>query len=92
MFLEKAITLDPNNADYFVELGFQKYGQMKFKDAARCYNSAIKINKENIQALIGKLRCQITDGSVEEAAQELELLSTVQQNINTNAVIFLQKI
>lgn len=53
-YLEKAITLDQNNSDYLVELGFQKAAQDKIKDAAKCYRSALKLEENNIVALLGK--------------------------------------
>ena len=85
-YLEKAITLDQNNSVYLVELGFQKAAQDKIKDAAKCYKSALKLDENDFTGLLGKLRCQIAEDQLEDAAQQIEFLTEVQQNLNSNAV------
>jgi hypothetical protein len=36
-----------------VELGFQKSAQDKIKDAAKCYKSALKLEENDLTALLG---------------------------------------
>ncbi len=75
-YLERAILLDQSNVDYLNELGSQKLGQHKIKDAQKCFANTLKRDEQNIAALLGKLKCQI----VEERQQLLQQKSEQQQN------------
>ena len=88
--MEKAITLDQNNANYLIELGYQKVAQDKIKDATKCYRSALKLEENNIDAMLGKLRCQIAEDQLDESSQQIEFLTEVQQTLNMNAVFYLK--
>jgi hypothetical protein len=85
-YIEKAIQLDQTNANYLVELGFQKTAQDKIADAEKCYKSALGIDENNINAIVGKVYCQITQDQITEATQQIDFLNEIQQNLNMNAV------
>lgn len=85
-YLEKAISLDKNNVEYYNELGAEKLSQEKLKDANKAYSAALKIDPTNIAALLGKLRCQIIEEKLDDVEQQIELLSETMPNLNTNPV------
>lgn len=85
-YLEKAISLDKNNVDYFNELGSEKLSQEKLKDANKAYSAALKIDPTNITAVLGKLRCQIIEDKLDDVEQQIELLSETMPNLGTNPV------
>ena len=51
--MERAVSLDNNNAEYITELGFQLLLQGKVKDAMRCYKNAMKLDETSVSALTG---------------------------------------
>lgn len=85
-YLEKAISLDKNNVDYFNELGSEKLSQEKLKDANKAFSAALKIDPTNITAVLGKLRCQIIEDKLDDVEQQIELLSETMPNLGTNPV------
>ena len=54
-YIEKAIQLDRLNNNYLNELGSQKLSQEKFKEAVKCYNSALKLDESNVVSTLGKI-------------------------------------
>lgn len=52
-YIEKAIQLDRMNTTYLNELGSQKLSQDKFKEAVKCYSSALKLDETNVIASLG---------------------------------------
>lgn len=83
--MERAVSLDNNNAEYITELGFQLLLQGKVKDAMRCYKNAMKLDETSVSALTGIIRCQLQENQLEDAAQQLEFLGEIQQSIGTSA-------
>lgn len=51
--VEKACALQPGNADYLAELGYQCILQNKTKEAAKHYRAALKADEASITALNG---------------------------------------
>ncbi|XP_055541465.1 tetratricopeptide repeat protein 21B-like [Wyeomyia smithii] len=78
-FLEKAHKIDPNNADFITELGFQCVLRGKFKDASKWFKMASKIDDTSLSALCGLTLCQITESGVsEQVFQQIEFLTEIQ--------------
>ncbi|XP_068085087.1 tetratricopeptide repeat protein 21B-like [Anabrus simplex] len=78
-FAEKAAQLDPTNAEFMTELGYQCLLQGRVKDATKFYRSATKVDDSSIAALSGLTLCQLTEGGAEEqASQQVEFLREVQ--------------
>jgi tetratricopeptide (TPR) repeat protein len=88
-YVEKAIQLDRLNNNYLNELGSQKLSQEKFKEAIKCYNSALKLDESNAVSTLGILKCQILEDHIEDVGQQLELLSETQESVVSNPVIII---
>ncbi|XP_028292387.1 tetratricopeptide repeat protein 21B [Gouania willdenowi] len=80
--VDKALSLAPGDSDFATELGYQMVLQGRIKDAMKWYKTAAT-NKEKttLLALTGIIRCQLLDGHVEDAEQQLEFLTEIQQSI-----------
>ncbi|KAK6182507.1 hypothetical protein SNE40_010181 [Patella caerulea] len=78
---ERAVSIDSNNADYVNELGYQLLLQGKVKDAMRCYRNAMKLDETSVPSLTGIIRCQLLENQLDDAAQQLEFLTEIQQSI-----------
>ncbi|XP_043931290.1 tetratricopeptide repeat protein 21B [Protopterus annectens] len=79
--VERAVSLDSNNSELATELGYQMVLQGKMKEALKCYKTAMKLDETSVSAFTGIIRCQLFEGQEEEAEQQLEFLSEVQQSI-----------
>ncbi|XP_003478712.1 tetratricopeptide repeat protein 21B [Cavia porcellus] len=79
--LEKAFTLSPQQSEFAAEIGYQMILQGKVKEALTWYQTAMTLDNTSISALTGFIRSQLMDGQLQEADQQLEFLSEVQQSI-----------
>ncbi|KAH8024296.1 hypothetical protein HPB51_022415 [Rhipicephalus microplus] len=75
--IEKACALQPANADYLAELGYQFILQSKTKEATKHYRAALKADEASIIALNGIIWCQLLEGQNDVANQQLELLKEI---------------
>lgn len=50
---ERALSLDSSNAEYATELGHELVLQGRYKDALKCYRSAMKLDESSVVALTG---------------------------------------
>jgi tetratricopeptide repeat protein 21B len=57
--LKKAVELEPSNAEYMTEMGYQHLLQGSTDEANRAYKAATNLDEANMQALYGTIRCQI---------------------------------
>ncbi|XP_069558598.1 tetratricopeptide repeat protein 21B [Brachyistius frenatus] len=80
--VERAFSVAPGDSDLATELGYQMVLQGRIKDAMKWYNTAIG-NKDqtSVSALTGIIRCQLIEGHLEDAQQQLEFLTEFQQSI-----------
>lgn len=62
-----------------------------YSAAIDSYKAAIKIDESNESALHGMIFCQMKQGQLDDAAQQLEFLTVIQESASANAdVTFLQ--
>ncbi|XP_005393347.1 PREDICTED: tetratricopeptide repeat protein 21B [Chinchilla lanigera] len=83
--LEKAFSLNPQSSEFAAEIGYQMILQGKIKEALTWYQTAMTLDNTSISALTGFIRCQLMDGQLQEADQQLEFLSEVQQSMEKSA-------
>nr|XP_023398640.1 tetratricopeptide repeat protein 21B isoform X2 [Loxodonta africana] len=83
--LEKAFSLSPHLSEFATELGYQMILQGKVKEALTWYKTAMTLDETSVSALIGFIRCQLMEGQLQEADQQLEFLSEIQQSIGKSA-------
>ncbi|XP_006977219.1 tetratricopeptide repeat protein 21B isoform X1 [Peromyscus maniculatus bairdii] len=84
-FLEKAFSLTPQQAEIATELGYQMILQGKVKEAWKWYRTAMTLNESNISAVTGLIRCQLIEGQLQDADQQLEFFSEFQQSMGKSA-------
>ncbi|KAK2186994.1 hypothetical protein NP493_181g04009 [Ridgeia piscesae] len=82
---ERAVSLDNVNADFVTELGFELLLQGRTRDAVKCYRNAMKLDETSVAALTGIIRCQLLEGQLEDASQQLEFLSEIQHSIGMSS-------
>ncbi|KAM4859500.1 tetratricopeptide repeat protein 21B [Thomomys bottae] len=97
-FLERAFNLTPHQPEIATELGYQMIFQGKVKEAWKWYKTAMTLNETSISAVTGLIRCQLIEGQLEDADQQLEFFSEFQQSmgkcaelIYLHAVLAMQK-
>ncbi|XP_038077972.1 tetratricopeptide repeat protein 21B-like isoform X2 [Patiria miniata] len=91
--VERAVALEPNNADYKTELGYQLLLKNKPRDAMKYYRSAMKLDETSVAALTGIIKCQLLEDHLDDAEQQLEFLSEIQESIGKSAdILFLRAI
>ncbi|XP_064340946.1 tetratricopeptide repeat protein 21B isoform X5 [Camelus dromedarius] len=83
--LEKAFSLTPQQSEFAAELGYQKILQGNVKEAWKWYKTAMTLDETSVSALIGLIQCQLIEGQLQEADQQLEFLSEIQQSIGKSA-------
>ncbi|XP_040560144.1 tetratricopeptide repeat protein 21B isoform X2 [Gallus gallus] len=79
--VERAFNLDSDNAEFATELGYQMILQGKVKEALKWYQTAMTLDETSVSALTGIIRCQLIQGQLEDAEQQLEFLNEIQQSI-----------
>ncbi|XP_021562079.1 tetratricopeptide repeat protein 21A [Carlito syrichta] len=90
-FMERTFMAKPSHAHMATELGYLFILQNQVKEASLWYSEAMKLDKGGMVALTGIIWCQILEGHLEEAEQQLEFLKEVQQSLGRSEVlVFLQ--
>ena len=75
-----ACDIDASCSSYYAELGFQRCLLGAYSDASKDFQHAIELDEANISALYGSIRVQILTGNLDDAEQQIEFLSLVQDN------------
>ncbi|XP_069791436.1 tetratricopeptide repeat protein 21B isoform X2 [Narcine bancroftii] len=81
ILVERAFGMSPHNAEIANELGYQMILQGKTKEAIKWYKTAMSLDETSIPAVTGIIRCQLIEGQLEDAEQQLDFLSEIQQSI-----------
>uniref|UniRef100_A0A8C3VGA4 Tetratricopeptide repeat protein 21B n=1 Tax=Catharus ustulatus TaxID=91951 RepID=A0A8C3VGA4_CATUS len=79
--VQRAFDLASDNAEFATELGYQMILQGKVKEALKWYKTAMTLDETSVSALTGIIRCQLIQGQLEDAEQQLEFLNEIQQSI-----------
>ncbi|RLN44133.1 hypothetical protein BBJ28_00010612 [Nothophytophthora sp. Chile5] len=89
--VEHAIQLNPDRGAFRAERGYQRSLLGDFAEAMESYKEALKLDEANETALHGLIYCQIKLGQLEDAAQQMEFLSVIQESLGSSAsFVFLQ--
>lgn len=73
--LDYAVMLQPDNAQYLAEIGFQKTIQGDFANAYSLYLKASQLDGNYYQPLYGMIYCRIRQEQYDDALQQLEFVS-----------------
>ncbi|XP_045392345.1 tetratricopeptide repeat protein 21A isoform X2 [Lemur catta] len=88
-FIERIFLATPFHAGAATELGYLYVLRNQVKEASLWYSEGMKLN--GTAAMTGMIWCQILEGQLEEAENQLEFLKEVQQSLGKSEVlIFLQ--
>uniref|UniRef100_A0A8D0L119 Tetratricopeptide repeat domain 21B n=1 Tax=Sphenodon punctatus TaxID=8508 RepID=A0A8D0L119_SPHPU len=85
--VERAFDLASHDAEIATELGYQMILQGKVKEALKYYKTAMMLDETSVSALTGIIRCQLLEGQLEEADQQLEFLNEIQQSIGKSGEV-----
>ncbi|CAG5865561.1 unnamed protein product [Menidia menidia] len=84
--VERAFAVASEDPDFATELGYQMVLQGRIKEAMKWYKTAItNREKASVSALTGIACCQLIEGQLEDAEQQLEFLTEIQQSIGKSA-------
>jgi len=83
--IEHAIQLNPESGAFRAERGYQRALLGDFAEAMESYKEALKLDESNEMALHGMIYCQIKLGQLEDASQQMEFLSVIQESIGASA-------
>ena len=79
--VEKAFKIKPRDSYIATEYGYQHSLLGDNTAALTAFEQASKLDEGNAQAVYGIIRCQLNDGKLDEAGQQLEFLNEIQQSI-----------
>ncbi|XP_061827685.1 tetratricopeptide repeat protein 21B [Nerophis lumbriciformis] len=79
--VENAFCVTSSNSDIATELGYLMVLLGKIKEAMKWYKTAMTLDETSLPALTGIIRCQLMEGRLEDADQQLEFLTEIQQSI-----------
>uniref|UniRef100_A0A673CVP2 Tetratricopeptide repeat domain 21B n=1 Tax=Sphaeramia orbicularis TaxID=375764 RepID=A0A673CVP2_9TELE len=79
--VEKALSVASGDSELATEMGYQMVLQGKIKEATKWYKTAMTLDETSVAALTGIIRCQLIEGQLEDAEQQLEFLTEIQQSI-----------
>uniref|UniRef100_A0AAV2JXT5 Tetratricopeptide repeat protein 21B n=1 Tax=Knipowitschia caucasica TaxID=637954 RepID=A0AAV2JXT5_KNICA len=91
--VEKAFSVGSGDADFATEMGFQMLLQGKIKEAMKWYKNAMSLDETSVTALTGIIHCQFIEGHLQDAEQQLEFLTEIQQTIGkTGDLLYLRAV
>ncbi|KAM6955026.1 tetratricopeptide repeat protein 21B isoform 2-T2 [Lycodopsis pacificus] len=79
--VERAFSVASGDSDLATELGYQMVLQGRIKEAMKWYKTAMTLDETSVPALTGIIRCQLIEGHLDDAEQQLEFLTEIQQSI-----------
>jgi len=89
--LERAKRKNPERSDLVTEYAYQLLMMNKYETAFTAYEQASQLDESNGDALFGQIYCLVKRGDLEEASQQLEFLSVLQETMGrTSQIAFLE--
>uniref|UniRef100_A0A672KST6 Tetratricopeptide repeat protein 21B-like n=1 Tax=Sinocyclocheilus grahami TaxID=75366 RepID=A0A672KST6_SINGR len=79
--VERAFAQASSDSELATEMGYQLVLLGRVKEAMKWYKTAMTLDEGSVSALIGIIRCQLMEGHIEDAEQQLEFLAEIQQSI-----------
>uniref|UniRef100_A0A673NGC3 Tetratricopeptide repeat protein 21B-like n=1 Tax=Sinocyclocheilus rhinocerous TaxID=307959 RepID=A0A673NGC3_9TELE len=81
--VERAFAQASSDSELATEMGYQLVLLGRVKEAMKWYKTAMTLDESSVSALIGEsiIRCQLMEGHIEDAEQQLEFLTEIQQSI-----------
>ncbi|KAK2839753.1 hypothetical protein Q5P01_013493 [Channa striata] len=79
--VERGFSIASGDSDLATELGYQMVLRGRIKEAIKWYKTAMTLDETSVSALTGLIRCQLIEGHLDDAEQQLEFLTEIQQSI-----------
>uniref|UniRef100_A0A665UEK1 Tetratricopeptide repeat domain 21B n=1 Tax=Echeneis naucrates TaxID=173247 RepID=A0A665UEK1_ECHNA len=79
--VERAFSVASGDSDFATEMGYQMVLQGRIREAMKWYKTAMTLDETSVSALTGIIRCQLIEGHLDDAEQQLEFLTEIQQSI-----------
>uniref|UniRef100_A0AAX7VL95 Tetratricopeptide repeat protein 21B n=1 Tax=Astatotilapia calliptera TaxID=8154 RepID=A0AAX7VL95_ASTCA len=91
--VERAFSLAQGDSDLATELGYQMVLQGRIKEAMKWYKTPFtNRDHSSVSALTGMIHCQLIEGNLEDAEQQLEFLTEFQQSIGKSELLYLRAV
>ncbi|XP_041858520.1 tetratricopeptide repeat protein 21B isoform X2 [Melanotaenia boesemani] len=91
--VERAFSVASDEPDLATELGYQMLLRGRIKEAMKWYKTAItNREKASVAALTGIAHCQLMEGQLEEAEEQLEFFAEIQQSIGKGELLYLRAV
>jgi tetratricopeptide repeat protein 21B len=71
--------LAPQTSTYAAEVGEQLLMMGQLAEAGQQFREATRLDESNMEGHYGIIKCQILEGNLEDAAQQLEFLNEVSE-------------
>jgi tetratricopeptide repeat protein 21B len=85
--LERAMALAPDTAAYLNEHALQMLRRDHIGEAAKLYKRAMEVDDTSVAALNGTILCQLLEGKLDDAEQQLNFLAEIQASIGKTATL-----
>ena len=79
--------LSPEMSEYACEVGEQLLMLGQVAEANRAFRDATRLDESNMEAHYGIIKCQILEGHLEDAEQQLEFLNEIQMSVGSNPAL-----
>ena len=79
--------LQPQNSEYASEVGEQLLLLEQVAEASKSFRDATQLDESNMEAHYGIIKCQILEGNLEDAEQQLEFLNEISMSVGSNAAL-----
>eukprot|EP01046_Picozoa_sp_COSAG06_P067863 COSAG06_NODE_17781_length_921_cov_2.000000_2_plen_188_part_01 len=79
--------LQPQNSEYTAEVGEQLLLLEQTAEAGKTFRDATRLDESNMEAHYGIIKCQILEGNLEDAEQQLEFLNEISMSVGSNAAL-----
>lgn len=83
--VERAQSLTPQTAEYMTEKAYELLLLQQVKEAMKTYRAAMKLDETSVVALTGVIHCQLLEGQLEDAEQQLDFLNEVQASVGLSS-------
>ncbi|KAL0963799.1 hypothetical protein UPYG_G00313730 [Umbra pygmaea] len=93
IMVDRAFSQAQGDSELATELGYQLVLLGRIKEALKWYKTAMTLDETSVSALTGIIRCQLIEGWLEDAEQQLEFLTEIQQSIGKSGeLIYLRAV
>jgi len=87
--LDRASSVNPSEASHMSERGHQKLLQGDLRGALAAFGQATQLDEGNLQAVYGTILCQVEQGQLDDAEQQLEFLTVIQESLGESPMLFM---